>query len=853
MVKKEKEEERIEKIIRGLLKQSENRRCINCNSLGPQYVCTTFLTFVCTNCSGVHREFTHRVKSVSMAKFSAEEVGALQAGGNERARQIYFKDWDAQRNSYPDGSNLHRLRDFIKHVYVERKYTGERGHDMLRKLRVGESDESYDGRKSGIFYGRSPSYGVTRSSGPGLTKCPSYEVTRSPTYEVTRSPSFEDRRSVRDRYGSNRRSADRSFRNYYDEMRNPYQPESSRYVGVGFKKSPVRFEVVDDRYRDDENRNRKLSDSARLSRKDPSTVSGSRSPDSKKIPPVQVEEKSKANEGKEADVSASNEMATPSSSKAPTNKIPLEGKSQNSESLIDLNNDSTSKGVVPPPPTAQKLPSTDSSAGSPVKKEPLAPKPNTVEFLLFELSVPSVTPSSSNVPGVYNAQPSTASEGCINAVGASSESNAGPSAVESARSIPADNVSSAEPFEQMSVVPYQAPAPTSVPASGGYGSMTVGSSGMPVGQISESFSSINASAAESGGTKFAEGCSPAASYKQSLSLFDGFNSTSVPSAAKLPVQPSNGGLPEVAPDPFGGSSFTANSSHKVEQQDQFPTKPSIADNSTGEGLSTSVAGESLPTSVAVKEINNQPCTSLNAPNEQGPPVASVEHTSQHISQAASVEHTSQQISQAGQESNSGIQKPSTTSETKSSGRQELPADLFASSFMPSPGPTPSWHNHNPYGMGFGTQYYHNPMQQVMAYPNMAYPNPVKSTNPFDFNNDNPQRHTTSFGSMGDLRGGAVDVPPRPVLFPSSSMGHISSAMIPDTSQIPSQPFPFQSTISSGPYMEHQAYINDVPSRSQGGRFGGDEDPFASLNVIQKLPSFAARQNSLPSRGGNPFG
>jgi hypothetical protein len=29
------------------------------------------------------REFTHRVKSVSMAKFSAEEVSALQAGGNE--------------------------------------------------------------------------------------------------------------------------------------------------------------------------------------------------------------------------------------------------------------------------------------------------------------------------------------------------------------------------------------------------------------------------------------------------------------------------------------------------------------------------------------------------------------------------------------------------------------------------------------------------------------------------------------------------------------------------------------------------------------------------------------------------
>ncbi|KAF4381029.1 hypothetical protein F8388_011951 [Cannabis sativa] len=78
-----KEEDRIERTIQSLLKLPENRKCINCNNLGPQYVCTTFSTFVCTNCSGVHREFTHRVKSLSVAKFTAEEVCALQAGGNE--------------------------------------------------------------------------------------------------------------------------------------------------------------------------------------------------------------------------------------------------------------------------------------------------------------------------------------------------------------------------------------------------------------------------------------------------------------------------------------------------------------------------------------------------------------------------------------------------------------------------------------------------------------------------------------------------------------------------------------------------------------------------------------------------
>lgn len=79
------------------------------------------------------REFTHRVKSISMAKFTAEEVSALRAGGNEvcvmlnhyfvnfhndmfyfvcslqRARKIYFKEWDTKRDAYPDARFLHIL------------------------------------------------------------------------------------------------------------------------------------------------------------------------------------------------------------------------------------------------------------------------------------------------------------------------------------------------------------------------------------------------------------------------------------------------------------------------------------------------------------------------------------------------------------------------------------------------------------------------------------------------------------------------------------------------------------------------------------------------------------------------
>ncbi|CAN4127850.1 unnamed protein product [Withania somnifera] len=210
MFNRVKKEDRIEKIIRGLLKVHENRRCINCNSLGPQYICTTFWTFVCTRCSGVHREFTHRVKSVSMARFSEDEVSALEAGGNERAKEIYFKTWDLYRNSYPDPSDLHRLREFIKHVYVYRKYSGERGREKLPVVKTSlknDSKEMYCPEARDADGCSSETYSPTR---------------RSDDTHLRSYSNIEDRRSPHHYNQGNRSSRERA-----------------------------RFEIVDDRFRDD--------------------------------------------------------------------------------------------------------------------------------------------------------------------------------------------------------------------------------------------------------------------------------------------------------------------------------------------------------------------------------------------------------------------------------------------------------------------------------------------------------------------------------------------------------------------------------------------------------------------------
>ncbi|TVU33000.1 hypothetical protein EJB05_24771, partial [Eragrostis curvula] len=232
MASRLKEDERNERIIRGLLKLPANKRCINCNNLVS--LSAEFLRLLLLNVAGfwgrdhnmyarisrplfvliavehskflIHREFTHRVKSISMAKFTAQEVTSLQEGGNERAREIFFKEWDAQRNAYPDSSNADKLRNFIKHVYVERRYTGERSADRPPRGRDDKDEYSENRRSDGNWGGsRSPPNG-----------------------------SYSDRRSY------SGRSDDRNSRYSYGDR-------SPGYDQNDYKKSPRYFEAVDDR------------------------------------------------------------------------------------------------------------------------------------------------------------------------------------------------------------------------------------------------------------------------------------------------------------------------------------------------------------------------------------------------------------------------------------------------------------------------------------------------------------------------------------------------------------------------------------------------------------------------------
>ncbi|XP_019157647.1 PREDICTED: probable ADP-ribosylation factor GTPase-activating protein AGD14 isoform X2 [Ipomoea nil] len=409
-----KEEERIERIIRGLLKQPENRRCINCNSLGPQYACTTFWTFICTNCSGIHREFTHRVKSVSMAMFTADEASSLQTGGNERARQTFFKTWDPSKNVCPDGSNLNKLREFIRTVYVDRRFSGDRIQDNRpSSVKLGSKDV-YDDRLS--------SERSTPTAREAFVERHSFESSSLGdrlSYEKFSRGGREDLRgrlSV-EKYATPRKNNERSLRYCVDQIRSPVPP-------VRQKSCSARFEIVDDRFREDRAGNVKKYEHYKFSRTE--SKQGSRSPDGRRVrseqspvaSPVRAISGDKAPELKVGEYPttpkpmAQNETTDGSAkaektgvSKDSSGSSPNAKPSQNEVvqqlpvSLIDFDTEPQSLSV-----TSTTQPETSGTTSSNDKVSPV----DTLEALLFGLS-PSVsaTENKALVPFVNDANPGT--------------------------------------------------------------------------------------------------------------------------------------------------------------------------------------------------------------------------------------------------------------------------------------------------------------------------------------------------------------------------------------------------------------------------------------------------------------
>ncbi|CAL1545162.1 unnamed protein product [Lymnaea stagnalis] len=121
---KRKQDEKHLKMLREMVSLPSNKQCFDCHQRGPTYVNMTIGSFVCTSCSGILRGLNppHRVKSISMASFTPEEMDFLKSHGNELNRKVYLGLYDSRSWPEPDSRDEQRVRDYMVQKYENKRW-----------------------------------------------------------------------------------------------------------------------------------------------------------------------------------------------------------------------------------------------------------------------------------------------------------------------------------------------------------------------------------------------------------------------------------------------------------------------------------------------------------------------------------------------------------------------------------------------------------------------------------------------------------------------------------------------------------------------------------------------------------
>lgn len=117
-VVRKKQDDKVLKTLRELVSVGGNKECFDCGQKGPTYINMTIGSFVCTTCSGILRGLTppHRVKSISMATFTQEEIDFVRQNGNDTCSRTWLGLWDPKR------AIKQEHRDFMIDKYERKRY-----------------------------------------------------------------------------------------------------------------------------------------------------------------------------------------------------------------------------------------------------------------------------------------------------------------------------------------------------------------------------------------------------------------------------------------------------------------------------------------------------------------------------------------------------------------------------------------------------------------------------------------------------------------------------------------------------------------------------------------------------------
>lgn len=113
-----------QKYLLVLLNQPENRNCADCLAKGPRWASANLGVFVCIKCSGIHRSLgvhISQVRSVSLDKWTPEQLETMKRIGNGKAAEVYEAGLP-ENFRRPTENDTYALEQFIREKYERKLY-----------------------------------------------------------------------------------------------------------------------------------------------------------------------------------------------------------------------------------------------------------------------------------------------------------------------------------------------------------------------------------------------------------------------------------------------------------------------------------------------------------------------------------------------------------------------------------------------------------------------------------------------------------------------------------------------------------------------------------------------------------